>query len=120
VFRNKIDVAVEPHDTRVLLIHRVTGHPQLVGISRHITGAFSLEGYQWDPAARRLSGVSEAIAGERYALTVYVPAGDRFLRPAATSGGKAVAVTSAQSGNAVTMSFPRQSGKVQWEIWFGR
>jgi hypothetical protein len=120
VFRKNIDVAVEPHDTRVLLIHRVTGHPQLVGISRHITGAFSLEGYQWDPAARRLSGVSEAIAGERYALTVYVPPGDRFLRPAATSGGKAVAVTSAQSGNAVTMSFPGQSGKVQWEIWFGR
>jgi hypothetical protein len=120
VFRKKIDVAVEPHDTRVLLIHRLTGHPQLVGISRHITGVFSLEGYQWDPASRRLSGVSEAIAGERYALTVYVPRGDRFLRAAASCGGKPVAVASAQTGNAVTVSFPGQSGKVEWEIWFGR
>ena len=120
VFRKKIDVAVEPHDTRVLLIHRLTGHPQLVGISRHITGVFSLEGYQWDPASRRLSGISEAIASERYALTVYVPRGDRFLRAAAACGGKPVAVASAQTGNAVTVSFPGQSGKVEWEIWFGR
>jgi hypothetical protein len=120
VFRNKIDVAVEPHDTRVLLIHRVTGHPQLVGMSRHITGAFSLESYQWDAASRRLSGVSQAIAGARYVLTVYVPGGHRFLHAAATSGGKAVAVASAQTGNAVTVSFPGQSGKVEWNVWFGR
>jgi Alpha galactosidase C-terminal beta sandwich domain len=120
VFRNKIEVAVEPHDTRVLLIHRVTGHPQLVGMSRHITGAFSLESYQWDAAWRRLSGVSQAIAGARYALTVYVPGGHRFLRAAATSGGKAVAVASAQTRNAVTVSFPGQSGKVEWNVWFGR
>src|SRR5436305_2000984 len=118
--RNKTDVAVEPHDTRVLLMHRVTGHPQLVGISRHITGAFSLESYQWNAASRRLSGVSEAIAGARYALTVYVPGGHRFLRAAATSGGKAVAVASAQTGNTVTVSFPGQSGKVEWNVWFGR
>ena len=120
VFRKKIDIAVEPHDTRVLLIHRLSGHPQLVGISRHITGAFSMEGYQWDPASRRLSGVSEAIAGERYELTVYVPRGDRFLRATAVSGGKPVAVASAQTGNAVRVSFPGQSDKVEWEIWFGR
>lgn len=104
---------------RVLLIHRLTGHPQLVGISRHITGAFSLEDYQWDPASRRLSGVSEAIAGERYTLTVYVPPGDRLLS-AAAYGGKPVAVASAQTGDAVTVSFPGQSGKVEWHIWFGR
>jgi hypothetical protein len=120
VFRNKIDVTVEPHDTRVLLIARVTGHPQLVGISRHITGAFSLERYQWDTASRRLSGVSDAIAGERYALTIYVPGGERFLRATATCGGKPVAIASTQTGNAVTVSFPGQSGKIEWNIWFGR
>ena len=120
LFRGKIDVALEPHDTRVLLIHQLTGHPQLVGISRHITGAFSLESSQWDPASRRLSGVSETIAGQRYALTVYVPRGNRFLRAAATSDGKSVTVTSAQTGNALTVSFPGQSGKVEWEMWFAR
>jgi hypothetical protein len=120
VFRNKIDVAVEPHDTRVLLIHRLTDHPQLVGISRHITGAFSLEGYQWDASSRRLSGVSEAIVGERYALTIYVPRGDRFLRATATCGGKPVAIASTQTGNVVTVSFPGQSGKVEWNVWFDR
>jgi hypothetical protein len=120
VFRNKIDVPVEPHDTRVLLIHPLTGHPQLIGISRHITGAFSLEAYRWDPASRRLSGVSEAIAGERYAMTVYVPGGDRFVRASAAVGGTPVTVSSAQTGNALTVSFPGQAGKIEWEIWFGR
>jgi Melibiase/Alpha galactosidase C-terminal beta sandwich domain len=120
VFRNKIDVAVEPHDTRVLLIHPLTDHPQLVGISRHITGAFSLEGYQWDASSRRLSGVSEAIVGERYALTIYVPRGDSFLRATATCGGKPVAIASTQTGNVVTVSFPGQSGKVEWNVWFDR
>ena len=120
VFRNKIDVAVEPHDTRVLLIHPLTGHPQLVGISRHITGAFSLEGYHWDLPSHRLSGVSEAIAGERYALTFYVPPGERFLRATAAFGGKPVTIASSQTGDAVTVSFPGQSGKVEWDIWFGK
>src|SRR5205823_6861315 len=69
VFRNKIDVAVEPHDTRVLLIHRVTGHPQLVGMSRHITGAVALAGYQWDAGSRRLRCVAQASCGPRYVLT---------------------------------------------------
>jgi hypothetical protein len=98
----------------------LTGHPQLVGISRHITGAFSLEGYRWDSAERRLTGVSQAIAGERYALTVYVPPGERLLRAAATSDGKPVALDSAQTGNTVTVSFSGQPGKVEWKIWFGR
>ena len=84
------------------------------------TTAFSLEGYRWDPASRRLSGVSDAIAGERYSLTVYVPSGDRFLRASAAVGGNPVAVSSTQTGNALTVSFPGQSGKVEWEIWFGR
>ena len=120
VFRKTIDVAVEPHDTRVLLIHPSTGHPQLVGISRHITGAFSLDGYHWDPQSHRLSGVSEAIPGERYALTFYVPHGERFLRATATCGGKRLAIASTQADSAVTVSFPGQSGKVEWEIWFGK
>ena len=120
VFRKTIDVDVQPHDTRVLLIHPLIGHPQLVGISRHITGAFSLEDYHWDAASRRLSGVSQPIAGERYALTIFVPRGDRFLRAAATSGGRPVSITSTQTGNALTVSFPGQSGTVDWDLWFGR
>jgi hypothetical protein len=68
----------------------------------------------------RLSGVSEAIAGELYALTIYVPRGDRFLRATATCGGKPVAIASTQTGNSVTVSFPGQSGNVEWNVWFGR
>ena len=37
-------VEIEPHDTRVLLIHPLLNRPQLIGTSRHITGAYSISG----------------------------------------------------------------------------
>ena len=38
VFKGKIDLTIESHDTRVLLIHPLEGRPQLIGNSRHISG----------------------------------------------------------------------------------
>ena len=68
-------VTIDPHDTRVLLIHPLANHPQLVGTSRHITGAYSIQGVEWDEAQNRLRGTSETVAGDPYTLWVYVPKG---------------------------------------------
>lgn len=120
IFRKEITVTVEPHDTRVLLIHPLAGHPQLAGISRHITGAFSVERQQWDASRQCLGGISATVAGERYGLTVYVPPGYRFLRAEAARGGQSVPALTARSGNALTVSFPGGSGSVEWRIFFAR
>ena len=42
VFQKSMTAEVLPHDTRVFALHRIEGHPQLVGVSRHITGAYSV------------------------------------------------------------------------------
>ena len=40
VFSNQLDLSIEPHDTRVLALHPLANHPQLIGISRHISGTY--------------------------------------------------------------------------------
>ena len=45
-----MEVEIEPHDTRVLHIHPLLGRPQLIGISRHISGAYSVLDLKWDAA----------------------------------------------------------------------
>jgi hypothetical protein len=119
IFRSKIDVAIQPHDTRVLLVHSLTDHPQLVGIDRHISGAFSVEKYRWNGSARHLDGISDTIPGEPYKLTLYVPKAYHYLDAIASCGGNAIPVTSTQSADSLIISFPGLCDKVEWQIAFG-
>ncbi len=75
VFSDEIAIDIEPHDTRVLAIHPVLPRPQLVGNSRHITGAYSIVDQAWDASKNKLSGTSETVPGEPYSLWFYVPKG---------------------------------------------
>ena len=64
VFKGKIALTIAPHDTRVLLIHPLENHPQLVGTSRHITGAYSIQQVEWDQAQKQLAGhVGNCVGG---------------------------------------------------------
>ncbi len=47
VCRDKMEIDIDPHDTRVLLIHPLQGHPQLIGNSRHISGVHSIAALEW-------------------------------------------------------------------------
>ena len=64
VFSDEIPIGIEPHDTRVVAIYPLLARPQLIGNSRHITGAYSIVDQEWDPAKNRLSGTPETVAGE--------------------------------------------------------
>jgi Melibiase len=118
VFTEEIDLAVEPHDTRVVLLHPVLDHPQLMGTSRHITGAQSIEELAWDAARRRLRGVSRAIPGEEYALFVHVPEGTSILGARATGGGRDVPVRSSRDGSTLSLVFDGQREAVEWSVDF--
>ena len=80
VFTDTIPLDVAPHDTRVILVHPLQPHPQLVGISRHITGEHSMLALEWEAATRTLRGTSQGVAGEDYALFVQVPQGASVTR----------------------------------------
>ena len=119
VFKGKMAVTIEPHDTRVLLIHPLVNHPQLVGTSRHITGAYSIQGMEWNAAQNRLRGTSETVSGDAYTLWVYVPKGVSVSQVRArTKGSSEVPVQHELSGNSLRLSFQGQPETVNWEVKF--
>jgi len=75
IFKDSLEVFIEPHDTHVFIIRPVLGRPQLLATSRHITGAFSIKDLAWNPSAYSLRGSSQTVPDEPYSLFVYMPEG---------------------------------------------
>jgi hypothetical protein len=110
VYKDGMEIEIEPHDTRVVLLHPALGRPQMIGSSRHITGAYSIEDQSWDGATLR--GVSRTVPGDPYTLWFYLPDGVKVSRVQA--GG--VAVRQELAGNVLMVSFAGRPEPVQWEI----
>lgn len=67
-------LAVAPMDTTVLRITPLTGHPQVISASRHITqGGYDLNDLQWDATDNAMSGCSKVVENDVYRLVIYVP-----------------------------------------------
>ena len=112
-------IAVEPHDTRVFLLHPLMQRPQLVGTSRHITGAYSINDLAWDSAQSRLRGASKTVPGDDYTLWFYVPEGFTVAHLRATTPAKGeIPARQEVSGNSLRISFPGQPEIVNWEVDF--
>ena len=120
VFRDGITVDIEGHDTRVLLIHPILDHPQLLGTSRHISGAFSVQELAWDPAARILRGTAETVPGAPYVLFVHVPEGTPVVKAQGQGArGGEVPVRWEQCGELLSVTFDGRPDMVHWQIQFG-
>ncbi len=119
-FQNLLDVDSPPHDTRVLLVHRVQNHPQLVGTSRHITGAFSISELKWNAFAENtLSGTSTTVPGEPYRMFFYLPAGVHAQTVnALDSEGRAVSVEMHAGERSLEVSLQGEEGPIRWLIHF--
>ncbi len=121
VFKGRMDVTIDPHDTRVLLIHPLENRPQLVGTSRHITGAYSIREVAWDGSQNRLRGVSDTVPGDDYTLWFYVPNGVGVSQVRAqTKSNAVVPVHHALNGNSLKVTFLGQQEAVNWEVRFGK
>jgi hypothetical protein len=119
VFKDRMKVAIEPHDTRVLLLHPVLNHPELVGTSRHITGAYSVLELEWDAAKSQLRGSSQTVAGDPYTLWVYVPKGVMLSQVrVATKRNPAVPVRHKLTRNSLEVTFEGQPEVVDWKLDF--
>jgi len=120
VFQNSMKVDVDRHDTRVFLIHPLLNRPQLIGTSRHITGAYSIKDLAWDNSKNWLRGTSETVPGDDYALWFSIPLGFTVAGVHATSQDKSEIHTRQEvSGNAFKVSFPGQREYVDWRVEFG-
>jgi hypothetical protein len=119
VFSDEIAIDIEPHDTRVLSIHPVLARPQLIGNSRHITGAYSILDQQWDGSKNKLSGMSESVPGEPYTLWFDLPQGFTIEHLSVVAkGSDEIAEQHLLTGNALMLSFKGQQQPVRWEVSF--
>jgi hypothetical protein len=115
VFRDRMEIQIEPHDTRVLLMHRLLNRPQLVGTSRHITGDYSILDLSWDGSSG-LHGRSQTVPGDPYTLWVYVPEGVTVSDVRASAGNRNVRADREVTGNSLSVSFQGRQEVVNWEI----
>ena len=113
-----VDVDVASHDTAVLAIHPAEQHPQVLGTSRHISGAFSIDSQAWDETSNRLYGRSTTVDGAPYKLWVRVPSGITARAAKAKNGDSDIPVSTKQEGELLTLTIPGQSDSVTWEIVF--
>jgi hypothetical protein len=119
VSKNCMKVDIAPHDTRVFELHAVLNRPQLVGTSRHITGAYSIRAQRWDNAKKTLQGSSQSVPGDPYTLWIYVPEGQIASRVKASIGGnQLLSVKHQQQGTSLSVSFHGQQALVDWEVHF--
>jgi len=119
VFKGGMSIDIEPHDTRVFLIHPLLNRPQLVGTSRHITGAYSILSLAWDASASALRGSSQTVDGEPYTLWVHVPEGFSVSGVRAVANGKReIPVHRELAGDSLSIGFRGEAEPVDWEIEF--
>lgn len=119
VFANELELTIEPHDTRVLSILPALNRPQLVGNSRHITGAYSILNQQWDNANAKLTGPSQSIPGENYKLWFYISKGLTLAKVMVTKNeNQKVAAKHSAEGESHMLRFAGQAGPVRWELSF--
>jgi len=118
IFKDRLEVDIEPHDTRVLQIHPLLEQPQLIGISRHISGTYSLLDLNWVAARKTLQGLSQTIPGETYTLCIHVPDGLTASKAEATAGAVAVLVRQETAGNSLMIEFAGRQEPIGWQVSF--
>jgi hypothetical protein len=120
VFEKSLKLEVGPHDTLVLAIHPAQGHPQLVGNSRHISGAFSVLANAWDPSHMVLSGKSQTVSDDTYTAWIYCPKGFPVVNVQGTGAdGKTIEVDKLVKGDLLGVSFRGGGEAVSWSVQFG-
>lgn len=100
----------------VYAIRERLDRPQIVSTNRHITqGGVDLDDVRWSPEREELAGESTVVAGDRYRITLRVPAGYRLRE--ASMNGRPAEVRGA--GEIVSLAFtPKENGRIAWSARF--
>lgn len=97
VLHDSFTAKLRPYQSKVYSVRKLTGVPQIVCTSRHISaGGVDLKEVRYDEQSRTLFGESEVIADEEYTLYIYDPA----------------------SGKVISKSFMPEESQLRWEVKF--
>jgi len=103
---------------QVFAIHEAREHPWVLSTTRHISqGGVSLSEVRWDAGATTLTGKSDVVIDDPYALTVHLPMGYKLA--SAEMGGKRAKVA-VQKGAVSVSIVPAATGAIQWKLRFAR
>jgi len=114
MFKESVELNIEPHDTRVLHIRPLLSRPQVLATERHISGAYSIETLEWDMEKKTLIGSSKTIPGKTYSLFVHVPGEFSFSR----IKSKAEVVPEKISKNIFKVTLNADDKTTNWSIIF--
>jgi hypothetical protein len=115
---DELEAEIGAHDTRVLLIHPLLDRPQMIGNSRHISGAYSILDQQWDGSKSTLSGVSETVTGDPYTLWFHLPERVSMTKARVEAQGHEIVAQSAMKDGALMITFAGQDQPVTWRLEF--
>ena len=113
-----LDFVLQPYDSKVVSLSKLTGYPQVISTSRHITqGAFDIDFLKWDAQRCIMSGKSRVIAGVAYKIILYVPEGFEIGKAVAGPDTEA-AVCSKEDRIRVVELMPGNSHAEEWVVEF--
>ena len=106
-FKNRLVHTLPPQSHTVLAVCQILDRPQIISTSRHIAQGFTnVSSLVWNPVTRTLSGISQAIAGDRTELRILTRTrfGTRMPPPAsaAITGSNGYELTVAPGDGLVT------------------
>jgi hypothetical protein len=121
IFNSYLDLSVDPHDTRVLLLRQMLGRPQIIGSSRHITGDFSFSGVSWDDVGDSLQGTSEIVPGDPYSFWLFIPAGFQFVEASEDKDrNDSASIQTSLHGSVLKLTLSSARPIVHWNIEFAK
>jgi len=100
---------------KVFIIRKAGNHPQLIAVSRHLTGAFSIEEINWDMNKKTLSGTSKTIPGDQYTIYIYLPEG---YQPGEINVDAENIIQQVHADGLFEVGFRGKEEAVKWEIAF--
>lgn len=127
---NSFDVELDACASRIIGVRRKTGFPQIIATTRHISmGALELTDVCYDSEKRMLSGISDVVEGDDYALYIYLPENMRiFYESNANSVFNAERIDSQgianfdeqyPDGSVWKIALPTEiGGKIHWNLAF--
>jgi len=118
IHKDSLSLQVDPHDTRVLSIHPLEQRPQLLALSRHISGTYSLRELNWNDADLSLVGISDVVTGDPYSIWLYVPAVYKLEQLHVAVGDQEIPARKKWNGPALKITFAAPTGTARWTAKF--
>ena len=115
-FKEKFEVEIPPHGTRVFTIQQELDRPQLLATNRHLIGAFGIKAQVWNDLEKILQGTSETVPAEKYSLYFFVP--EKIKIQAVDVNGTNAGYRLNPDG-LLSIDFVSQQKMVNWQIMFG-